>query len=151
MMEEEGGGFYIHHEEEGEEGEEGGATQPQLPHPVAHSTPHTILIKRKASTSPAFLRFQEADLRLEKASTREQQLLGLGGGGGGGGGGGEGGAGAGELVRPFFMAEEGKEEGDGERMRMEEEEDDEERGTVPQEEEEGGEEGEGDMEVVGTA
>ena len=150
MMEEEGGGFYIHHEEEGEEGEEGGATQPQLPHPVAHSTPHTILIKRKASTSPAFLRFQEADLRLEKASTREQQLLGLGGGGGGGGGG-EGGAGAGELVCPFFMADEGKEEGDGERMRMEEEEDDEERGTVPQEEEEGGEEGEGDMEVVGTA
>lgn len=76
-----------------EEEEGGGATQPQLQlphHPLAHHThtPHTVLIKRKAPTSPAFLRFQqEADARLAKASTREK-LLRLGGGGGGEGGGG---------------------------------------------------------------
>jgi len=149
MMEEEGGGFYLpHEEEEEEEGEEGGgATQPQHPHPLAHRTPQTVLMKRKAPTSPSFLRFQQdADLRLAKASMREEQLLGLGGGRGAGGGG-EGGGVVREFVDPFLEEElpdlgpvgnEGKEEameeeeeeeegeGGGDSLRMEEEDEEEE-------------------------
>eukprot|EP00624_Nannochloropsis_granulata_P003784 evm.model.NODE_29073_length_1197_cov_28.404345.1 len=80
MIEGEGGGFYPYHGEEEEEAEgEEGATQPQLPpYPLAYRirTPHTVLIKRKASVSPSFIRFQQdADARLARASTREQQLL----------------------------------------------------------------------------